>query len=196
MSNNSLDETNSVSRSDQVLMWFVVGSLTLIEFALVALVGWLIFASSSSVELLIAMISAVVLVAALIFLTAARLFRVVGLEVTREGIRAELQPLREKIDETKRRIDELFLLSMSGDMFLNLEKLESGRFGYFRKGEGLDRELRHLRSIGYIEVPSFDAIPQEEPDLSEYATIADVGKRFVQERRRLKEEQRSAGNQS
>ena len=86
MSNNSLDETNSVSRSDQVLMWFVVGSLTLIEFALVALVGWLIFASSSSVELLIAMISAVVLVAALIFLTAARLFRVVGLEVTREGI--------------------------------------------------------------------------------------------------------------
>jgi Tfp pilus assembly protein PilN len=45
MSNNSLDETNSVSRSDQVLMWFVVGSLTLIEFALVALVGWLIFAS-------------------------------------------------------------------------------------------------------------------------------------------------------
>jgi Tfp pilus assembly protein PilN len=141
MSNNSLDETNSVSRSDQVLMWFVVGSLTLIEFALVALVGWLIFASSSSVELLIAMISAVVLVAALIFLTAARLFRVVGLEVTREGIRAELQPLREKIDETKRRIDELFLLSMSGDMFLNLEKLESGRFGYFRKGEGLDREL-------------------------------------------------------
>jgi hypothetical protein len=95
MSNNSLDETNSVSRSDQVLMWFVVGSLTLIEFALVALVGWLIFASSSSVELLIAMISAVVLVAALIFLTAARLFRVVGLEVTREGIRAELQLLRE-----------------------------------------------------------------------------------------------------
>jgi hypothetical protein len=196
MTSNTSDDPNRVSRTDQVLKWFVVGSLTIVEFALVALVGWLILANSSSAELLIAMISAIIVVAALIFLTAARLFRVVGLEVTRQGMRAELQPLKEEIDETKRRIDELFLLSMSGDMFRNLEKLASGSFGKFERGEGLDRELRHLRSIGYIKVPSFDAIPQEGPELSEHAEITDVGKRFVKERTRLKEEQRSSGNQS
>jgi hypothetical protein len=199
MTNYTSDDPNRLSRADQRLKWLVVASLVIIEFALLALIGLLTITTAPSEELLIAMFAAVTVIAVLIFLTAARLFRVVGLEVSREGIRAaiqsEIQPVKEGIDEANEKIDELFLTSMSPEMFYNLKKLESGKFGHFTKGEGLDRELRYLRSIGYIKVDSFDAIPEEGEDLSMWVEITDQGKQFVELRKKLEDERKLIGNQ-
>ena len=73
------------------------------------------------------MFAAVTVIASLIFLTAARLFGVVGLDVSREGgiravIQSEIQPIKRGIDEANEKIDELFLTSMSPEMFYNLKK--------------------------------------------------------------------------
>jgi len=199
LTNYTSDDPNGVSRADQGLKWLVVASLVIIEFALLALIGLLTITTSPSAALLIAMFAAVTVIASLIFLTAARLFGVVGLDVSREGgiravIQSEIQPIKRGIDEANEKIDELFLTSMSPEMFYNLKKLKSGKFGHFTKGEGLDRELRYLRSIGYIKVDSFDAIPEEGEDLSKWVEITDQGKQFVELRKKLEEERKLIGN--
>lgn len=69
-------------------------------------------------------------------------------------------------DEIGKKVTQLFLVTMSPAMFANLEKIASGHFGSFQKSRGLERELYHLRDIGYIEVPSVRGLPREGPDLS------------------------------
>jgi hypothetical protein len=192
MTNNTSDDPNRVSRADQRLKGFVTASLVTIAFALIALIVLLAFTAPPSQELLMAMFAAVTVTVVLIFLSAARLFGVAGLLVSREGIRAamrpEIQPVKQGINEANEKIEELFLLSMSPEMFFNLKELESGKYGHFRKGEGLDRELRYLRTIGYINIDSFDAIPEEGEDLSNWVQITDQGKRFVELRKKLEDE--------
>src|SRR3712207_624625 len=118
MSNDTSDNPSAVSRADQGHKWLVVASLVIIEFALLALVARLLtITTSPSAALLIAMFAAVTVIASLIFLTAARLFGVVGLDVSREGgiravIQSEIQPIKKGIDEANEKIDELFLTSM------------------------------------------------------------------------------------
>jgi hypothetical protein len=88
------------------------------------------------------------------------------------------------------RVARAFVLSMSNAMFSNLVKLASGSFGRFEKNRGLERELRHLRDIGCIEIASVDKIPLSGSDLSEYVTVTASGHEFVALRRELREDSR------
>jgi hypothetical protein len=74
-------------------------------------------------------------------------------------------------------------------MYFNLEKLADGTFKHFRKTAGFERELYHLRDIGYVKIESIKAIPKEGPDITEYVTIKEAGKEFVQLRRAMEKEE-------
>lgn len=94
-----------------------------------------------------------------------------------------LTEAKAEIEANKEKIDNLFLLSMGPDLYTNLNKIASGYFGKYHKNPdgGLDRELRHLRNIGYIEVTdnSISKIPEHGENLSEYVKATKTGKEFV-----------------
>ena len=104
------------------------------------------------------------------------------------GEQFELGPLKlEKIEkkvatvEKDVNITKQFLLSMSQPMYDNLHKIASGDFGVYKmeKGSGLQRELYHLRDIGYIDVHSIRNIPDVGGNLSDYVKITSIGRKFV-----------------
>ncbi|MDQ0000112.1 MULTISPECIES: hypothetical protein [Pseudarthrobacter] len=101
-------------------------------------------------------------------------------------VRKEVRDIRGQIDDLSSRVSKLFLLTMSPTMYLNLRKLESGHFGPFEANDGLDRELQHLRDLGYIEVPGgVRQLPRSGPDLSQLASITPTGRDFVNLRESL-----------
>jgi hypothetical protein len=100
-------------------------------------------------------------------------------------LKAELQTVRNDLTRVENVVAELFLATMSAAMFENLRKLASGTFGPYHLGQALERELYHLRDIGYISVPSVKAIPKDGPELSEYVKVTDPGKKFVELRTQL-----------
>jgi hypothetical protein len=104
-----------------------------------------------------------------------------------EVVFRELRRVRSQVQELNNKVSELFLVTMAPSMYQNLEKLASGSFGPYKKSSGLERELIHLRDIGYIENIWLENIPTEGPDLSPYVTVTDVGKRFVKLRQSLSE---------
>jgi hypothetical protein len=71
---------------------------------------------------------------------------------------------------------------MGSDMYSNLKKLSSGKFGPYRieESSGLERELYHLRDIDYIRVNSIRALPRSGENLSDHVQITPIGKRFVE----------------
>jgi hypothetical protein len=101
----------------------------------------------------------------------------------------ELKEVRGQIKELAEQVSELFLVTMAPSMYENLKKLASGNFGKYEMSGGLERELIHLRDIGYIENIWLENIwleniwleniPDEGPNLSPYVTVTDVGRRFV-----------------
>jgi hypothetical protein len=103
--------------------------------------------------------------------------------------RQEIQTVRDRIQEIDERVTKLFLITMSPAMYFNLEKLADGTFKHFRKTAGFERELYHLRDIGYVKIESIKAIPKEGPDITEYVTIKEAGKEFVQLRRAMEKEE-------
>jgi hypothetical protein len=110
-----------------------------------------------------------------------------GIEIGPQGVRLALRKVDEvdrKLQQTRDRLDRLFLLTMSPAMYENLRKLGSGRFGHFTMSEGLRRELYHLRDIGYIDVASIRQLPSAGDDLSEYVSVKEAGREFL----RLREE--------
>lgn len=101
-------------------------------------------------------------------------------------LRKDLDIVSKKADDATRLVGELFLATMSGDMYRNLEKLTSpSGFGRYTITEGLTRELYHLRDIGYIEVGSIRGIPRDGPNLSEHVKVTATGQQFVALRRRI-----------
>ncbi|PZN85182.1 MAG: hypothetical protein DM484_01715 [Candidatus Methylumidiphilus alinenensis] len=75
-------------------------------------------------------------------------------------------------------------------MYFNLEKLAAtDPFGKYEKTKGLERELYHLRDIGYVDIESIKAIPESGDDLSKYVKITDTGKAFVKLRATFSKEQ-------
>jgi hypothetical protein len=172
-------------RANVPLQWAVFGALVAVELGLVGR----LLTGASEVGLLVAGITAV---AALLVLTI-RVFDLGSLSVGKGGIRAELNAVKERIDEADRRIDELFLLTMSPAMFLNLKKLASRRFGPYEMGPGLERELRHLRDIGYIEVQAIGSLPRDGGELSEFVKVTPAGERFVALREQLEREPKAEG---
>jgi hypothetical protein len=95
-------------------------------------------------------------------------------------LRAELHSVREDLRRVESAVAELFLATMSDVMFDNLRKLASGSFGSYHLGAALERELYHLRDIGYIDVYSIQQIPKHGPELSQYLKVTEAGKKFVQ----------------
>lgn len=88
-----------------------------------------------------------------------------------------------KIEANRNKIDNLPLLLMGSDTYTTLRKIASGHFGeYYKKSNGiLDRELRYLRVIGYIEVKDnvIARIPERGKNLSEYVWTTETGRDFV-----------------
>jgi hypothetical protein len=71
-------------------------------------------------------------------------------------------------------------MTMPKEIFLNLRKLASGAFGPFETSGNFRRDLRHLRSIGYIRVQgAIGDIPASGNELSEYISVTPVGQQFV-----------------
>ena len=104
-------------------------------------------------------------------------------------LKREISSVKVKLDETNDRISKLFLITMSEDMYANLKKLaqESG-FGKYQMNGGLERELFHLRNIGYIEVPYVRNIPKSGDNLSDHVKVTKAGKKFVELRENIAEE--------
>ena len=105
-------------------------------------------------------------------------FEIWGLKIGE--LRKELRGVRHRLDETNERITELFLLTMAPPMYENLRKIASGNFGLYEMSWGLERELYHLRDIGYIRVNSIQSIPRHGQNLSDYVNITESGKSFVE----------------
>jgi hypothetical protein len=108
----------------------------------------------------------------------------VGAEFERRLTTAE-----RKAQENQNRIDNLFLNSMDEDIFYNLKKLASGHFEHYKRQSALDRQLHHLRDMGYIKCFNIGAIPQEGDDLSRYVTVTEPGKKFVEFREEAEKRQ-------
>lgn len=96
----------------------------------------------------------------------------------------KLQKIEEKVAIVEKdvNITKQFLMSMSKPMYDNLEKIASGKFGKYKQmkmGSGLQRELYHLRDIGYIDVHSIRDIPDKGDELSYHVKITPIGEKFV-----------------
>ena len=119
-------------------------------------------------------------------------FRKPLVERIKEGASLKIGPvefgaLEKKVDDVKKEVSDLsdkvanvFLFAMPDSMYANLKKLGSGRFGKFEMSMGLERELYHLRDMGYIQVGSIRAIPHEGDNLSDHVRITGIGQRFLE----------------
>jgi hypothetical protein len=92
---------------------------------------------------------------------------------------------KDEVKAVESKVDALFTYSMAPPMYENLRKLATGHFGSFVKNGGLSRELYHLRDVGYIQVNSISAIPDGGSNLSDYVSVTDKGKEFVNHREEL-----------
>lgn len=106
--------------------------------------------------------------------------RIVIGPVVLEEFRQELDTVQKAVISIDSKIAALFMATMSRLMYVNLKKIGSGKFGAYKMSQGLERELYHLRDIGYIAVHSVKAIPTEGGNLSEYVQITPTGKQFME----------------
>lgn len=95
-------------------------------------------------------------------------------------LRQEVETVRSKMHDLNDRVYQLFLLAMSPSMFNNLKKLSSGSFGPYEMSGGLERELRHLRDMGYIDVEAIAAIPTKGSELLDHVRVTPTGRQFVE----------------
>jgi hypothetical protein len=105
-----------------------------------------------------------------------------GVEAT---MAARIEKVEGAVDETNRRIDALFALSISDWQYRNLVKLASGTFGPFVRSLGLENDLRHLRNHGYVAIPSVRDIPDRGDELCTHVEVTDTGRKFVELREEL-----------
>jgi hypothetical protein len=137
-----------------------------------------LLAGQSSTDLLLA-----ICVITILLIFSFRFDDITKANLSKDGLEIDLSSLNKRLDETMKEVDNVFLTSMGPDLYLNLKKITSRHFGrYHKKSEGgLDRELRHLRNIGYIEVKdnSISKIPEYGENLSDYVWATDTGIHFV-----------------
>jgi DNA-binding PadR family transcriptional regulator len=106
------------------------------------------------------------------------------------GIVAAAIAVLPQLRKTNARIDTLFFYTMSGPMYDNLKKLADGNFMEYEMSDGLKRELYHLRDTGFIEITdrsqrSIRKIPSRGDNLQQYVRVTEVGRKFVDTRRKL-----------
>ncbi len=109
------------------------------------------------------------------------------------GGKVEFLNLKKKVQTNTKRLDDLYVLSMSDKMFKYLEKLsQPGGFGPFYVSPAMPRELGLLEDLGYIDfkgdlkgMDDFKAEFEGKPDggnLSDYIELTDTGKKFYKAR--------------
>jgi hypothetical protein len=133
---------------------------------------------------------AIIAIAFLLFLIP-QLDDVISLTFDRGKLESKINTIAKKLATTKSRTDKLFLLSMSKSMYDNLKKFASSSFGSYEMSDILEREIYHLKDIGYIEVGRVRDIPYEGNNLSDYIKITDSGKQFIELRKSAEEDSKS-----
>lgn len=165
---------------DRLLRWVAVGVLAAVEVGLVA--GLLLKVADTG--LLVGAITAIA--AFLVVIVRASDLR--GQPFGRAGGRADLEALRYRVDEAERRTSDLVRLALPREVFACLRKLAGRRYGPYAMGTGLERELRYLRQLGYVDVPSIGAVPKHGAELSDFVKVTPAGERFVELRDQLERE--------
>jgi hypothetical protein len=110
----------------------------------------------------------------------------------KEGLKAELEVLQNKIDKNKQELYSLISLSMGKETYENLQKLANGKFGPYIKEKhmGLEAELYYLRNLGYVElIPnsarSIHEIEESGNELSDHIRVTEAGSRYIELRNSL-----------
>ena len=96
------------------------------------------------------------------------------------ALRERVETVTNELTSLNKKVSSLFLTTMSPCMYSNLKKLSSGNFGKYALSKGLERELYHLRDIGYIEIESITSIPRDGNNLSEFINVTPTGRLFVE----------------
>lgn len=79
------------------------------------------------------------------------------------------------------RVSQLFLETMAEVMYRNLRKLaQPAGFGEYELSNDLKRELYHLHDHGYVGDVNIEGIPERGRQLSDWVTITDAGRMFVE----------------
>ncbi|KAB8331322.1 DUF805 domain-containing protein [Scytonema tolypothrichoides VB-61278] len=130
---------------------------------------------------------AIIAIACLLFLIP-QLDEVIALTFDRGKLDSKINSIGKKISTTKARTDKLVLLSMSKSMFETLKKLAAGSFGVYEMSDALERELYHLKDIGYVEVGRIRDIPYKDNNLCDYVKVTDFGKQYIELRKSTEED--------
>ena len=104
-------------------------------------------------------------------------------------LKNQVETVRQQLDDVNQKVSDLFLATMSPSMYFNLKKFARGHFDKYEMTKMLERELYHLRDIGYIDIESIKAIPKMGENLSDYVTITTTGKNFVTLRESIKKDE-------
>jgi hypothetical protein len=165
--------------------------LTPIFIVFAAIEGMLLYKFMIS-ETSTTLVTGVVVVAILILLTP-YMDQMKTLQFGKDGIKVELEAIKEKTSKNAETIDNMILLSMGEWTYKNLLKINSGNFGKYEKRPhyGLETELYYLRNIGFIELkkdsaPSIHQIPEIGDQLSDYIAITENGKKYISLREKSK----------
>jgi len=96
------------------------------------------------------------------------------------ALEEKVKDVEKEVSDLSERVAEVFLFGMPSTMYVNLKKLNSGEFGKYHMSPALERELYHLRDVGYIKIESIQGIPSEGRNLSDHVTETETGQRFVE----------------
>ncbi|AKG24727.1 hypothetical protein [Calothrix sp. 336/3] len=142
------------------------------------------------------LIAALIFIGILMFLMP-RMDDVVAMTFDREKIDTKINSINKKLGTTKTRADKIFTLSMSDYMYKTLQKINSGNYGSYEMTSRMERELYHLRDVGYIDdIEEIRDIPYKGSNLSNYLKITSLGKQFVEMRKSVEDENNKDGNKS
>lgn len=98
--------------------------------------------------------------------------------------------LQQRVHVQEIKLDRLYALSMSDDLFQQLKRISTGAYGpYWIDPEmryGLGPELNYLKMLGYIAfdrdpmAPDIREVPKgDNPDLSRYIRVTSQGLDFI-----------------
>jgi hypothetical protein len=103
-----------------------------------------------------------------------------------QRVQEQQEKLKEEIDKTRSRIDKLVIASMSPLALNNLQKIASGDFKNYFRGQGLTWQLLYFENIGYISFKcrGIDdiSVNGEKPvqlNLSDYVAIKPLGLEYL-----------------
>ncbi|MDF5725354.1 MAG: hypothetical protein PUP91_33875 [Rhizonema sp. PD37] len=159
--------------------WAAFISITIIE----AILLYMLISRQASELIVVAIIA----IAFLLFLFP-KIEDVLLLTFDRGRLETKLNSINKKVATNKTRVDKYYMLAIPKQMYETLKKLASNSYGPYQMSEVLERDVYHLRDIGYIDAGRIRDIPYEGTNLSTYVKITDAGKQFVEMRKGIEEE--------